>query len=70
MAVPVQTDLTFSHGTPQLLFDGYFTTAGGAYDVAPDGRFLMIREQRGDEGWSIVAVLNWSQELLRLVPVD
>jgi hypothetical protein len=37
------------------------------YDVAPDGRFLMlVRDRR--EAPTIHVVLNWFEELERLVP--
>ena len=63
MAVPVRTTPTFSAGTPVRLFDVPVVVDGtghAAYDVAPDGRFLMIRitpETR------IKVVLNWLAEL-------
>ena len=43
------------------------------YDVSPDGqRFLMIKEPAsvGTAGVDIFLVLNWFEELTRLVPVD
>ena len=46
MAVPVSFTPTFRPGTPSMLFEGRFERAhrGDAnYDVAPDGRFLMIK---------------------------
>ena len=64
MVVQIETDSTFSHGNPELLFDAAgFLPAGGAraFDIAPDGRFLMIRLQTG--GASLVAVENWLDEL-------
>ena len=38
------------------------------YDVAPDGRFLMIQEPQEPTPFRINVVLNWSEELKRLVP--
>jgi len=38
------------------------------YDVAPDGRFLMIRDPEGPPLQRINVVLNWFDELKRLVP--
>ena len=73
--VPVQTTPTFTYGNPTRLFDGrYFSgPPGRTYDVSPDGtRFLMIKD--GDTAnpnvtpASMVIVLNWSEELKRLVP--
>jgi serine/threonine-protein kinase len=78
----VQTTPTFSaaHST-RILNTKYFsgfggggqTVAGRTYDVSPDGqRFLMIKDvATGDQNGtpaSIVVVLNWFEELNRLVP--
>ncbi len=38
------------------------------YDVAPDGRFLMIQEPREPTSLSVNIVTNWFEELKRLVP--
>ena len=42
------------------------------YDVAKDGRFLMVKPAAGskvlDTNANLVVVLNWSEELKRLVP--
>ena len=40
------------------------------YDVAPDGRFLMIRAEESSEPAQINVVLNWFGELERLVPTN
>ena len=44
-----------------------------SYDVAPDGRFLIIRavEEGAAEGTAsnLVVVLNWFEELKQKVPV-
>ena len=40
------------------------------YAVAPDGRFLMMRDTSQSEGATeVVVVRNWHQELLARVPV-
>ena len=76
MAVPVQTDPTFTAGNGEVVFEGsYLGTAGGGssgrtYDVALDGRFLMIKP--GDETSTsdqIIVVQNWLDELAQRVPV-
>jgi Tol biopolymer transport system component len=70
MAVDVATEPTLAAGAPRQLFEDTFEsgTAGmAAYDVADDGRFLMIQPlqpQRLIRGINIV--LNWSEELKRL----
>ena len=64
MVVQIETDSTFSHGNPEPLFDaGGFLPAGAArgFDIASDGRFLMILLQTG--GASLVVVENWLDEL-------
>ncbi|MDA2933702.1 serine/threonine-protein kinase [Acidobacteria bacterium AH-259-D05] len=73
--VEITTEPTFRAGTPKLLFEGiYQRSAGGSafYDVRPDGqRFLMI--QAGEQGAGaaqINVVLNWFEELNRLVPTN
>lgn len=53
-------------GRPTVLFDDkpYLThDYGAAYDVQPDGRFLMVR--RGSESWEVVVLLNWLNQLRR-----
>jgi hypothetical protein len=52
-----------------------FVTPGSRpYDIAPDGRFLIIRSGQADAGAGtapqIVVVQNWTEELKRLVPVN
>jgi Tol biopolymer transport system component len=78
MAVPVETEAEFSFGAPVELFTGpyYFdaTSRNASYDVAPDGRFLMIQPQAdagdAESRSSIVVVQNWTEELKRLVPIN
>ncbi len=78
MAVGVETESESPFGAPAELFTGpYFFDAASftsSYDVARDGRFLMIQSQ-GSAGdavssqSSIVVVRNWTEELKRLVPI-
>ncbi len=73
MVVRVTTEPTFTAGSPVVLFTGEFTTSGAVvnYDISPDGqRFLMIKETEEEEGQQdqINVVLNWFEELKRLVP--
>ena len=67
---PGNAEFTFDAAV--MLFDQPFFrfVTGRSYDVAPDGRFVMIplagsptAEPRG-----IVVVQNWVEELKRLVP--
>ena len=72
MRVDIDASESFVPGTPEVLFEGrYYVGQGRSYDVAPDGRFLMLKET--DDGAAgvtqIQVVLNWHQELLERVPV-
>jgi hypothetical protein len=76
MAVDIETGTGFAPGKPHVLFEGDFDPAfnGGVranYDVSPDGqRFLMVQPAMAVEPppREIAVVLNWSEELKRLVP--
>ena len=77
MAVGVQTEPSFAPGNAEEVFGGYYAPIGRAfgrtYDISPDGeRFLMIKESGSDETSSteFILVLNWFEELKRLVPTD
>ena len=74
MAVSVTTGPTLTLGTPVLVFEGpYDNGFARAYDLGPDGRFLMLKplEREGDRRPpQITVVINWHQELLERVPVD
>ena len=71
MAVRVESDPL--RGSPaEMLFE---VSASGSsdrntpdYDVAPDGRFVMVVAE--DQLQEIRVVLNWFDELERLVPVE
>jgi Tol biopolymer transport system component len=74
LRVAIDAAPSFRATTPEVLFQkSYFwgLAAGGrTYDMAPDGRFLMIKEggTQDERPPSIVLVLNWFEELKRLVP--
>jgi Tol biopolymer transport system component len=69
-AVPIETTRGLRWGKPTLLFDRNHVVTFLDYDVAPDGRFLMIRPAF-EEGAPVQlnVVLNWTSELLSRVPV-
>ena len=77
MVVAVETEPTLSPGNPEVLFAAPYRPGGGGrnrpWDVAPDGRFLMIKAgapgQETQIAPHIVVVENWHQELTELVPV-
>jgi serine/threonine-protein kinase len=77
MAVTVQTTPTFSASTPRMVFDRAYVwnvvgLSARTYDISPDGRrFLMIKDAESatrDSAPQMVVVLNWHEELKRLVP--
>ena len=73
MAVRVRTHPDFNAESPRLLFanPAFHRNMGTGefnYDVAPDGRFIMIRREGGVPELHINIVLNWVEELKQLVP--
>ena len=60
-------------GQPEMLFAGDFVWSSSharQYDVAPDGqRFLMMKPEEGSPQ-RIHVVLNWFEDLKRLVPTE
>jgi len=77
MAVTVRSEPSFTFGNPMILFEGapvFLGPVGRTYDVSPDGkRFLMFKvggpADKADPT-QLILVLNWFDELKRLVPVD
>jgi hypothetical protein len=73
VAVPFDagTD-TWRAGAATDLFRGYFERRDGSlarnYDVAPDGRFLILKDASPLAPAHFVIVQNWFTELRRLVP--
>ena len=74
MVVTVETEPTLRVGKSEELFEGSYTVSATNpgflqyYDISPDGqRFLMIKEEQTAAG-QINVVLNWFEELKRLVP--
>jgi serine/threonine-protein kinase len=72
-AAAVTTGRAFAAAPAVALFDGPYVDSNGRwYDVAPDGRFLLIKP-----GWlsagrdaPLYVVLNWLQELKQRVPIE
>ncbi len=83
MAVTVMPDgASLSLGRPTALFDqsvpggsgaaeryAQSNNSGVAYDVLPDGRFVMVRGADTSGSREFVLVQHWFEELKRLVPV-
>ena len=61
MSVAVKTGERFLAADPVVLFEGPYLHQAQppSYDVAPDGRFLMIKPARGVQA-PITAVFNWT----------
>jgi hypothetical protein len=56
-----------------MVFEGQYAAGGGSsFDVRSDGqRFLMIKEgEQAASATQINVVLNWFEELKRLVPTQ
>ena len=71
MAVALETSAEFRAGKPRQLFEGPFEAhIFPNYDISPDGdRFVMVRTDSNAPG-EIHVVLNWFEELRRLVPTN
>ena len=67
MAVPVGSGPAFSAGAPVTLFDARACLVLGTtlrpWDVAPDGRFLMVQDDGLVAPMPLLVVLNWIEEL-------
>ena len=77
MVVAIETEPTFARGTREPLFDTepYALSNSRRAAISPDGqRFLMLRVGEESEDTaapeSMVVVLNWFEELKRLVPTN
>ena len=73
VSITTTSDGAFMPGKPEVLFEGAYIadTLGPGnpnYDVSPDGRFLMIKPTGGSSEGRIHVVLDWDEELKRLVP--
>ena len=71
--IRVAFDITsaFSYGPPEVLFEGpYDTHRARNYDVARDGRFLMVKDvtpgDRTSARQHLMIVQNWDEELERI----
>jgi eukaryotic-like serine/threonine-protein kinase len=72
MAVDFTSTPTLAIGKPRRLFEGPYELSSSLwpdYDVAADGRFLMVKPiNRNETPAQIYVVLNWFEELKRLAP--
>jgi hypothetical protein len=69
MAASVSPGGSFSVSRPKQLFEGSLEQQQGPWEVAADGRFLMIRPSEEEtSSRQINVVLNWFEELKQRVP--
>ena len=71
MVVEVETESRFEAGLPRVLFESIHGSGPNRnWDVASDGqRFVMVHPV-SSERRQLNVVLNWFDELRRLVPTD
>jgi hypothetical protein len=70
-AIDVETADSFSYGQATLLFEGnYRGGTGSMFDVSHDGRFVLVKEPQAAPTTTLQVVVNWFEELERLVPID
>ena len=68
VAVPFQTGPDFQAVTAEPLFEAPLYMK--EFDVARDGRFLIVKLEQDTVQRDVVLVQNWFEELKRLVPTD
>jgi Tol biopolymer transport system component len=76
MRVPVVSQPRLEVGRPEVVFDAGWELGQGTahsyyqfdYDVLPDGRFLMVKNDPEAIPTRINVIFNWFEELNRLVP--
>lgn len=72
-SVPIDTSRGPSIGKPRVLFEGDYVVGsqdvmGLDYDLAPDGRFVMMKAIE-PEPPELRVILNWAEELTRRAPI-
>ena len=77
LSVSIRIEPELEVGEEKVLLKGlrmpspHWLGDGPSYDVSPDGeRFLMVLENETPETMELVVVLNWFEELKRLVPTE
>ena len=70
MVTTISTDPEFTWTQPKLLFETNFVDSlAVSYDVAPDGRFLIIKPSHEEsDATRLNVILNWFEELKQRVP--
>ena len=75
MVAPIDTQGTFTHGTPEFLLStrGYANRRGPRfYDISPDGRLFLLTKGAADTSTpaQIVVIQDWFEELRERVPTN
>lgn len=60
-AVPIETTPRFHAGRPRVVFDRNVYVSG--FDVTPDGRLLLVKENARVETTQLSLILNWGSRL-------
>jgi serine/threonine-protein kinase len=71
LTVPIQSGTRLVAGRPEVLFEGAYVPISGGLrpsDLAPDGRFAVIKLEDTDSAPNVILVKNWFEELERLAP--
>ena len=69
IAVDVETSGEFRPGPPHTLFEGrYASEIFHNYDISPDGQKFLMVESATEPATEVRIILNWFDELERLVP--
>jgi hypothetical protein len=66
-AAAVTPGPTFATAPPRVLFEGQYPPP---YDIAPDGRFLMVRDEPPAERSQLRFVLNWVDDVKRTLSAN
>jgi eukaryotic-like serine/threonine-protein kinase len=76
MAVAVRGATPEDWGSPEQLFEGryFFMEGPPMFDVAPDGRFLMLKAVDANRptqaAKNLIVVQNWTEDLKQRVPTN
>ncbi len=72
VSVPVTTGPMFELGTRKVLFEDVYIKRyqHTNYDIHPDNKWFVMIKPSEMESADMIIVLNWFEELKRLVPVD
>ena len=75
MVAPIETEPTFSSGTPEFLLStrGYTNRRSQRfYDISPDGRLFLLTKGAADTSTpaQIVVIQDWFEELRERVPTN